>query len=165
MFHLVLSCFLLVTLMFYFASLTHPLAMAFNLFLQTLLFCVLIGSFHSSYWLSYLLFLVFLGGLLIIFAYVSTLASNEKFFFTFSSAFFLFASFFLCWSLYMPVLKSELATSGNLFESTSFLIESQVADLYSFTSSALIYLVIYLLLCLLIVVRISRLEEGPLRSF
>lgn len=164
MFHVTFFSFLLITLIFYFIFLAHPLSIALNLFIQTLLFCVLIGSLNSNYWFSYLLFLVFLGGLLIIFAYVATLASNEKFSLSFPHFSALFLSFFLSFLLYFPIIKGELFSLDS-FEVIEVSPDIQTVDLYSFSNNSLIYLVIYLLLCLLIVVRVSRLDEGPLRSF
>nr|YP_010026300.1 NADH dehydrogenase subunit 6 [Leptestheria brevirostris]QOQ37314.1 NADH dehydrogenase subunit 6 [Leptestheria brevirostris] len=160
-----LFSFPLVSLILTFGFLSHPLAMALNLFLQTGFFCMLMGSFHGNYWLSYLLFLVFLGGLLIVFAYVSTLASNEKFTPSINYALLAISGLGVLLLLYQPSLGSTLSSSNSLFSASKAAPESFSADLYSFSSSSLLYLVVYLLFCLLIVVRVSRLEEGPLRSF
>lgn len=40
------------------------------------------GLMGGSYWFSYILVLVFLGGVLVLFLYMTSLASNEKFEFT-----------------------------------------------------------------------------------
>ena len=39
------------------------------------------GAIASTFWLSYTLLLILLGGLLVIFIYVALLARNEKFLF------------------------------------------------------------------------------------
>ena len=67
-----LSCMLI----FYF--LTQPLAFAFILLLTSLLWRLTIGIFYSS-WLGFLLFLIYIGGVVIIFAYVTALIPNVLF--------------------------------------------------------------------------------------
>nr|YP_009172214.1 NADH dehydrogenase subunit 6 [Kamimuria chungnanshana]ALF36423.1 NADH dehydrogenase subunit 6 [Kamimuria chungnanshana] len=62
-----------------FTRMNHPLAMGLMLLLQTLLVTLITGFMTQSFWFSYILFLVFLGGLLVLFIYVTSLASNEMF--------------------------------------------------------------------------------------
>nr|YP_009233073.1 NADH dehydrogenase subunit 6 [Engaewa walpolea]AMA98216.1 NADH dehydrogenase subunit 6 [Engaewa walpolea] len=62
-----------------FARLTHPLAMGIILLTQTLVVCILSGEFNPCFWFSYILFLIFMGAMLILFIYVASLASNEPF--------------------------------------------------------------------------------------
>jgi NADH-ubiquinone oxidoreductase chain 6 len=53
--------------------------MGLVLLIQTLIVALLTGVLASSFWFSYILFLVFLGGMLVLFIYVTRLASNEMF--------------------------------------------------------------------------------------
>lgn len=62
-----------------FPGLTHPLGMGLVVLALTVFLAVMLGSFMTNFWLSYVLVLVLLGGLLVIFVYVSLLASNELF--------------------------------------------------------------------------------------
>lgn len=61
-----------------FISLAHPLSIGLILIIQTILIAIFSGLLINSFWFSYLLVLIFLGGLLILFIYVATLASNEQ---------------------------------------------------------------------------------------
>jgi len=62
-----------------FPLLSHPLAMGLNLLLSTFLISVIIGAGGLRFWVSYTLMLILSGGLLVLFVYVSLLASNESF--------------------------------------------------------------------------------------
>ena len=46
---------------------------------MSLIIAAIIGTVYSSYYLPYCLVLILLGGLLVIFVYVSLLASNKTF--------------------------------------------------------------------------------------
>jgi len=48
------------------------------LILQTLLVALISGLIIDRFWFSYILVLIFLGGILILFIYVAALASNEQ---------------------------------------------------------------------------------------
>jgi NADH-ubiquinone oxidoreductase chain 6 len=52
--------------------------MGITLIVQTIIIAVFSGMLLPSFWYSYILVLVFLGGLLILFIYVSTMAANEQ---------------------------------------------------------------------------------------
>ena len=62
-----------------FLRLSHPLAIGLGLLFQTILICCTTGLSNISFWFSYILFLIFLGGILVLFIYVTSLASNEIF--------------------------------------------------------------------------------------
>lgn len=70
---------LLSFIIFMFPLLTHPLAMGLNLLFSTFLIAVIVGVNSLNFWISYTLLLILSGGLLVIFVYVSLLASNERF--------------------------------------------------------------------------------------
>lgn len=62
-----------------FLSANHPLIIGLILLAQTITIALFTGLTLSSFWFSYILILVFLGGILILFIYVASIASNEKF--------------------------------------------------------------------------------------
>jgi hypothetical protein len=62
-----------------FPLLSHPLAMGLNLLLSTFFIAVIVGARGLRFWMSYTLILILSGGLLVLFVYVSLLASNERF--------------------------------------------------------------------------------------
>lgn len=144
--------FIFTSIIFFFPTLSSPLSIGLCLLLLTLFIALTAGLMYAKLWLSYILVLVFLGGLLVIFIYVALVASNEQ--------------FYLSWK---PLLVSFLILPGfiwevtNNFEAPGLLHSSLNKGLnririewinqfyyqnYTFT----LFLVIYLLLTLLVVV-------------
>nr|YP_010944270.1 NADH dehydrogenase subunit 6 [Willemoesia forceps]WLW41807.1 NADH dehydrogenase subunit 6 [Willemoesia forceps] len=156
---------LLSSLLFLF--LNHPLSMGLTLLFQTVLICATSGMKMTSYWFSYILFLIFLGGLLVLFIYVTSLASNEKL--NFSAPLSIFCViFFFTFNLLSLLLDPLLASFkiNYLPSSLTFKegVQQTIAAIYNTPSMLFtLFLVLYLLLCLLIVVKISNVHSGPLR--
>nr|QBG38283.1 NADH dehydrogenase subunit 6 [Actias maenas] len=156
-------------------SLNHPLSMGLMILIQTLLTCTLSGMLIKTYWFSYILFLTFLGGLLVLFIYVSSIASNELFSFNSTMKllfllfiFFLITIIFLFYNnikwLNFNINNSEMI---NLFNATFFLNENKINlnKLYNNQTSMLTYLLItYLFITLIAMVKITNIFYGPLRS-
>nr|YP_002587083.1 NADH dehydrogenase subunit 6 [Penaeus stylirostris]ACA47128.1 NADH dehydrogenase subunit 6 [Penaeus stylirostris] len=151
-----------------FTRLLHPLAMGIMLLFQTIMICVTAGLSMNSFWFSYILFLIFLGAMLVLFIYVASLASNESF--SFSGSLFLTASFITFAGLMMvfvdplllntPMSIQQSSLTNNHLTSTQFLLNS----IYNYTTMNLtLFIVLYLLLTLIVVVKITNTFFGPLR--
>lgn len=155
----------------FFIFINHPLAIGLTLLIQTCLVAFLTGCLRTSFWFSYILFLVFLGGILVLFIYITRLASNEIFSLSYimiSLIPFFLIRFLLC-RLSLQVFDWVLpyASSTSMFdsESTKIIMESLILKLYnSLTYHLTILLACYLLLTLIVVVNITRLNQGPLRT-
>lgn len=126
----------------------------------------------KRFWFSYILFLIFLGGLLVLFIYVTSLASNEMFNFSNKIIFFLLIIFFLIFSTFL--LLDKLVILNNLINQEnenlnfmkSFIIENSLNlnKLYIFPINlTTILLIMYLFFTLIAVVKITNIFEGPLR--
>ncbi|YP_001382117.1 NADH dehydrogenase subunit 6 (mitochondrion) [Penaeus chinensis] len=151
-----------------FTRLFHPLAMGLMLLFQTIMICVTAGLSMNSFWFSYILFLIFLGAMLVLFIYVASLASNESFSFSTSlmmvSAFVLLASFMMIFLdpllLNTPISIQQSSLPNDQFSSTQSLLSS----IYNYTTMNLtLFIVMYLLLTLIVVVKITNTFFGPLR--
>nr|YP_010894895.1 NADH dehydrogenase subunit 6 [Phortica longipenis]WJW73408.1 NADH dehydrogenase subunit 6 [Phortica longipenis] len=155
-----------------FINMFHPLAMGLTLLMQTLLISLLTGLMTKTFWYSYILFLVFLGGMLVLFIYVTSLASNEMFNLsiklTIFSMMFTLLFIILCFiidktSLSFYLMNNEMESIFNL---KSFLMENSLSlnKLYNYpTNFITILLMNYLLITLIIIVKITKLFKGPLR--
>lgn len=150
-----------------FSRLSHPLSLGLTLLFQTVVISVTSGIYTYSFWFSYILFIIFLGGILVLFIYVASLASNESFSFSlirftfYTILFILLTGFFL---ILDPLFRSNLtsipSSSINCNLSTPFIIRW----IYNNTSIIFtLFIIIYLLLTLLVVVKITNLFKGPLR--
>lgn len=156
---------------FLFTQIKHPLSIGFTLLIQTLLICLISGIFYQSFWFSYILFLIFLGGILVLFIYVTSLASNEIFSFSikllFTSIFIflviIILIFFIDKNLLLNYSNTEIQSIYNI---NSYLIESSLSlsKLYNYPTNLLTILLInYLLITLIATIKITKLYKGPLR--
>nr|YP_002860181.1 NADH dehydrogenase subunit 6 [Ephemera orientalis]ACB48063.1 NADH dehydrogenase subunit 6 [Ephemera orientalis] len=163
--------FLILSMGLTFCFMKHPLAMGLILLVQTTYISVFSGLLAPTFWFSYILFLVFLGGMLVLFIYVTSLASNEMFSLSSKTLICMFISLMMLLTLtiflYDPVtwtlpttLLNEMSSIINDFNLTDYLFK-----LYNTLSSIITMLLIsYLFLTLVIVVSITNINEGPLRS-
>nr|YP_009540734.1 NADH dehydrogenase subunit 6 [Pleoticus muelleri]AYQ22927.1 NADH dehydrogenase subunit 6 [Pleoticus muelleri] len=153
---------------FMFTRLLHPLAMGLSLLAQTMMICVTTGMSTKSFWFSYILFLIFLGAMLVLFIYVASLASNEAFSFsgslsmlilttTLISLLFLFMDP-LMMNFSMSVSQSSIQT--DIYSSTPALLSTIYNNS---TMNLTLFIILYLLLTLIVVVKITNTFFGPLR--
>nr|APC61749.1 NADH dehydrogenase subunit 6 [Papilio dardanus] len=155
--------------------LNHPLSMGLMILTQTLIICLISGMMINSYWFSYILFLVFLGGLLVLFIYVSSVASNELFNMNFfmKNLIFFFSLLIILFSLYWMNNLNWLNLSFN-YEMKNFMNsfiffnnenKINLSKLYNNqTHLMMMMLIIYLFITLVAIVKITNIFFGPLRS-
>nr|YP_010836012.1 NADH dehydrogenase subunit 6 [Taeniopteryx auberti]WGC89531.1 NADH dehydrogenase subunit 6 [Taeniopteryx auberti] len=162
-----------ITLSLIFTQMNHPLAMGMMLLMQTLVICLLTGLTTQSFWFSYILFLVFLGGLLVLFIYVTSLASNEMF--SFSSKIIIFTSIpflsMLIINMFMDpsmwstnLVNSEMMSMPSLLMCTEESLSTLMKLYNQPTGYITLMLVLYLFLTLIAVVKITNIFSGPLRQ-
>nr|YP_010952810.1 NADH dehydrogenase subunit 6 [Trapezia rufopunctata]WMQ53230.1 NADH dehydrogenase subunit 6 [Trapezia rufopunctata] len=150
-----------------FTQLKHPLALGLNLLIQTISISIISGTSTYSFWFSYILFMIFLGGMLVLFIYVASLASNEPFFFSMKSlsiycACFFMSELFLYFTdlVLLPHISSLPTSSISSNLSTPFFISWIYNNNFmSFT----LFIILYLLLTLIVVVKITNFTKSPLR--
>nr|QTC08120.1 NADH dehydrogenase subunit 6 [Parachauliodes asahinai] len=152
-----------------FTMMNHPLAMGLILLIQTILISLITGYMLQTFWFSYILFLIMLGGMLVLFIYMTSLASNELFSFSMKSfmlnsmIFFITLIMFTLFTPYFNLLNLDM----NNFKLISIYSENNIEllKLYNFpTMNMTLMLVMYLFLTLIIVVKITNINQGPLRQ-
>nr|VFU78642.1 NADH dehydrogenase subunit 6 [Proasellus ebrensis] len=137
-----------------------PHTLILSLLVSTLMVVTSLGLLNSFPWLAYILFLIFLGGVLILFTYVSSLSVNH-----------LFKEVKLKIVVMCPVLAIMMlmmnktpATTNSWslvkYDSNMFMKEIFTPMLYTLY----LYLFIYLLITLLYMVMIMKIYYAPLRS-
>nr|YP_009487820.1 NADH dehydrogenase subunit 6 [Culex bidens]YP_009487989.1 NADH dehydrogenase subunit 6 [Culex declarator]YP_009488002.1 NADH dehydrogenase subunit 6 [Culex nigripalpus]AWB98846.1 NADH dehydrogenase subunit 6 [Culex bidens]AWB99652.1 NADH dehydrogenase subunit 6 [Culex declarator]AWB99665.1 NADH dehydrogenase subunit 6 [Culex nigripalpus] len=157
---------------FIFMQMKHPLAMGLMLLIQTFLTCLMTGIYSKTFWFSYVLFLIFMGGMLVLFIYVTSLSSNEMFSMSFKLTFisimmiflFLIISYFFDNSLMENFIKNN--ESIQLFNKNNLFYENFLSlnKMYNFPTNLITLLLInYLFLTLLVTVKITKKNYGPLR--
>nr|WDR45094.1 NADH dehydrogenase subunit 6 [Sabethes quasicyaneus] len=165
---LISICFII---SFIFMQMKHPLAMGLILLIQTCLISLIMGIFTETFWFSYILFLIFLGGMLILFIYVTSLSSNEMFSFSnkLNMTFWLLIMLSFIFMMFMDKLLIENFYSNIemiLMNNLSFMYENSISlnKMYNFPTNLItIILINYLFLTLLMTVKITKKSYGPLR--
>nr|YP_007353853.1 NADH dehydrogenase subunit 6 [Paracymoriza prodigalis]YP_009002435.1 NADH dehydrogenase subunit 6 [Paracymoriza distinctalis]AFQ31594.1 NADH dehydrogenase subunit 6 [Paracymoriza prodigalis]AHH30685.1 NADH dehydrogenase subunit 6 [Paracymoriza distinctalis] len=160
-------------IMFFF---NHPLSMGLMILIQTFFMCLMSGMMIKTYWFSYILFLTFLGGLLVLFIYVSSMASNEMFKISYFMKLFMFLWFFLLMMMNLLMWNNLnwLNLSNNNNDMNNFFInfifmnnenKINISKLYNNqTFMLMMMMIIYLFITLIAVVKITNIFYGPLRS-
>nr|QHN56530.1 NADH dehydrogenase subunit 6 [Spodoptera frugiperda]QHN56543.1 NADH dehydrogenase subunit 6 [Spodoptera frugiperda]QTZ20324.1 NADH dehydrogenase subunit 6 [Spodoptera frugiperda]UCC42713.1 NADH deshydrogenase subunit 6 [Spodoptera frugiperda] len=153
----------------------NPMSMGLLILMQTLLTCLLSGMMIKTYWFSYILFLTFLGGLLVLFIYVSSIASNQLFTFKFNykkMLILILIMMFFMMMMYnnnMTWLNLSMNSDMNNFNNMIFFFNNEnkinLSKLYNNqTFLIMMMLVIYLFITLIAIVKITNIFYGPLRS-
>nr|YP_009487677.1 NADH dehydrogenase subunit 6 [Anopheles sawyeri]AWB98391.1 NADH dehydrogenase subunit 6 [Anopheles sawyeri]AWB98586.1 NADH dehydrogenase subunit 6 [Anopheles sawyeri]AWB98729.1 NADH dehydrogenase subunit 6 [Anopheles sawyeri] len=157
---------------FIFMQMKHPLSMGLMLLIQTFLTCLITSIYVKTFWFSYVLFLIFLGGMLILFIYVTSLSSNEMFSMSFSltmMGLMIFTIFTLLFLIMDKSLIDQFITNMEMEKLSNMnnLINENILSLnkmYNFPTNLITLLLInYLFLTLLVTVKITKKFYGPLR--
>ena len=151
----------IITLSFLFPVTSQPLTFGLTLLITTLIsarICALI----SSSWYAYILFLIFIGGLLVIFAYVAALAPNAFFkpilhkpiLLLLPTIYLISSWLFLPYAL--PIISSISSLPLHLTNSASVIFFPSFLP-------ALIFITFILLVTLIAVAKICAFNIAPLR--
>nr|YP_009503520.1 NADH dehydrogenase subunit 6 [Abroscelis anchoralis]AWX64128.1 NADH dehydrogenase subunit 6 [Abroscelis anchoralis] len=158
-----------------FIFMNHPMSMGLILLIQTILISLMSGLMSYTFWFSYIVFLVMLGGMLVLFIYMTSLASNEMFQFSSKIMFFMLMMLALLSMLLMMFpdnqMFSMLNKNSNITEISNpmlFLNNENLITLNKIYNSPnnmiTILLINYLLITLIAVVKITSINTGPLRQ-
>nr|YP_010895012.1 NADH dehydrogenase subunit 6 [Caliprobola speciosa]WJW73525.1 NADH dehydrogenase subunit 6 [Caliprobola speciosa] len=158
---------------FIFMQMNHPLSMGMLLLIQTVMICCITGLMTKSFWFSYILFLIFIGGMLVLFIYVTSLASNEMFSLSMKMTTMTIVAFLTLMLITLFMDKMILTFNSMNIEMNSIMnINLYIKEnslnlnkLYNYpTNMITILLINYLLITLIATVKITKLFHGPIRS-
>nr|AML26169.1 NADH dehydrogenase subunit 6 [Scolytinae sp. BMNH 1274286] len=162
---LMLNCILSILLMIF----KNPLSKGYMLLLLTITTSLSASLMHLDSWFGYILFLVMVGGMLVAFIYMTSIASNEKFDFLQTYTLLLLLVVIISLILMALFLPSSLL-SNNLMMLTSqevLLPKNKLflTKIFSCPLSQLpIALMSYLFLTLIMVVKMVDFNKGPIRQ-
>nr|YP_010010568.1 NADH dehydrogenase subunit 6 [Psylliodes chlorophana]QOH99587.1 NADH dehydrogenase subunit 6 [Psylliodes chlorophana]QOK35988.1 NADH dehydrogenase subunit 6 [Psylliodes punctifrons] len=164
---MILSLLFMNTVMFIF--LYHPLSLGLILLLQTILTALISGFMNSNFWYSYMLFLIMIGGMLILFIYMTSIASNEKFKLNKKMFLFNFMGLMIMMMLLLFMDMFYLNYFMNIEEMTmmnlTFNNNLSLKKYFNYPNYTLmIMMIIYLFITLIAVTKITNNSYGPLRQ-
>nr|ALO76669.1 NADH deshydrogenase subunit 6 [Copelatus sp. COP02] len=172
MYFILMSINIIMTMTFMF--LNHPMSMGLILMIQTVTISLMTGMFFLFIWFSYIYFLIMVGGMLILFIYMTSLASNEMLTFQKNIMILIMISILFSMTIYYMIdymMINSLFKTSNLIEMYNNMMLYKNENLKTLN---MIYnnpnmmittmLINYLFLTLIAVVKITNLNYGPLRQ-
>nr|AOY39848.1 NADH dehydrogenase subunit 6 [Tomicus piniperda] len=152
-----------------FIYMKHPLTLGFILLTQIILMSLSSGLLYYNFWFCYIIFLVMISGLLIMFIYMTSIASNEKFNMPkLNNTLILFIIIMIMMISMIMMDKFYFNMNGNYLTNQSYSLLFNNLSLSKFYSMPHFYLTIslmsYLLLTLIVIVKITEIQKGPLRQ-
>nr|YP_009501876.1 NADH dehydrogenase subunit 6 [Aacanthocnema dobsoni]AWU48801.1 NADH dehydrogenase subunit 6 [Aacanthocnema dobsoni] len=151
---------LLMTMSIMINSMNTPLSMGLCLLIQTIFTCISMRLLTNSSWMPLTMFLMMVSGLMIIFMYVTSICSNNKFKFLNINK--------------MLLLSMPLMFILNNFNSFPFnndsmqlsdLFNNEFTKLYSYMNIfSSLFMFMYLLIVLIVIVNLISNIKGPLRK-
>nr|YP_010305217.1 NADH dehydrogenase subunit 6 [Philonthus spinipes]ULT46834.1 NADH dehydrogenase subunit 6 [Philonthus spinipes] len=149
-----------------FIFLSHPLSMGITLLIQTILIAIITGLMNVNFWFSYILFLIMIGGMLVLFIYMTSIASNEKF--KFSNLIFFTLTTLMMVSFLIYLFSDNLIFSMMNFSNTlgtNYSFTMNLSKFFNYPTNIILFMIIiYLFITLIAVVKITNINFGPLRQ-
>nr|AVW86117.1 NADH dehydrogenase subunit 6 [Melaenis sp. YZ-2018] len=137
-----------------------PLAMGFWVLLIALSCSLFSASIFNS-WFAMIIFLVYIGGMLVMFAYFTALTPNQPL----GLSIMLFLSF-MTFILLLFLMSGYTNIIPAILSSTPYSWSSSITIMFtSFNASLLLLLASVLFFILVAVVKITNISNGPLRPF
>nr|YP_010502911.1 NADH dehydrogenase subunit 6 [Nephotettix nigropictus]UXD78688.1 NADH dehydrogenase subunit 6 [Nephotettix nigropictus] len=144
------------TLMFF----KTPMSMGVLLLIQTISSTLILAKIMDSSWMPMIVFLMFIGGLLILFMYMSSIASNEKF----TPNIMIFLLFMVIMILPFEEMLTEMQMENSLSNFISKESISMIKIYNQKTMMVTILMFMYMFLTMVVVTKIIKIYKGPLRS-
>nr|YP_009868692.1 NADH dehydrogenase subunit 6 [Alphitobius diaperinus]QKI32134.1 NADH dehydrogenase subunit 6 [Alphitobius diaperinus]QNK05476.1 NADH dehydrogenase subunit 6 [Alphitobius diaperinus] len=153
---------LMITIMF--TMMNHPLSMGLMLLMQTITVSLITGNMNQNMWFSYILFLIMVGGMLILFMYMTSIASNEKFKTNLKISSITIIIPIIMFIIY-PFSKTIIKNNETIpFNQSIELMESLNKYINIPLSMTTVFMMIYLLLALIATVKITNFKQGSIRQ-
>nr|AML25982.1 NADH dehydrogenase subunit 6 [Staphylinidae sp. BMNH 1274232] len=150
-----------------FMLLNHPMTIGMMLLIQTCLISMITGLINMNFWFSYILFLIMIGGMLVLFIYMTSIASNEMFSYSSKIMMYMIAVIFmsvLTWTLLDPQFLYSFINYKN-YTLENYENNYNLSKFFNYPSIFIMFMmIIYLFITLIATVKITKIEFGPLRQ-
>nr|YP_010693417.1 NADH dehydrogenase subunit 6 [Gonopsis coccinea]WCB99299.1 NADH dehydrogenase subunit 6 [Gonopsis coccinea] len=140
-------------------TLNHPLSMGLVLLMQTFMVAMIMGYIMESFFFSYIIIIIMMSGALVLFIYMSSVASNEKFNTPMKNIIMMTSLFILIYFV-LKTTKYETNIINNLVSIENV---SLIKIFNSTTSMITMMMIFYLLMTMIVVSNNAKVSEGPLR--
>nr|YP_010757462.1 NADH dehydrogenase subunit 6 [Zahniserius cylindricus]WEU77805.1 NADH dehydrogenase subunit 6 [Zahniserius cylindricus] len=137
-----------------------PMSMGVFLLAQTMVSSILITKMLTTSWISMIFFLMFIGGLMILFMYMSSIASNEKFKTSYK--------IIILMMILIMMPTEELLSEIQMNEFLLMFMKSETMSINKIynkkTFSITLFMFMYMLLTMISITSIIKVFKGPLRA-
>nr|UIR97935.1 NADH dehydrogenase subunit 6 [Cyphoderus sp.] len=140
-------------------NLSNPMSVMLIILIQSVNIAMIIWMMNKTAWFSYLLFLIFLGGLMVLFVYITSLASNEKFNPSWKENYSTTIKIMILVSVLFMLWPWNLSKSAPLINMLTLITLNFSNNMIT----PIMLVMVYLLITLIVVVKISSKIKGPLR--
>nr|YP_009654885.1 NADH dehydrogenase subunit 6 [Scotinophara lurida]QCI09452.1 NADH dehydrogenase subunit 6 [Scotinophara lurida] len=138
-------------------TLKHPLSMGVILILQTIISSLIMGYLLKSFFFTYIIIIIMLSGALVLFIYMASVASNEKFYLSNIEIMSLLM-------IFMFLVMSYKLISLQSFNVLMMNEQISLMKIFNMNSAKItLMVIIYLLFTMIVVSNNVKINEGPLR--
>nr|UPL65244.1 NADH dehydrogenase subunit 6 [Ectatops sp.] len=156
-----LSIMIMNMLSYLFLWSNHPISLGLIIILQTLNISMMTGMMSSMFWFSYIIIIIMLSGMLVLFIYMASIASNKKFKTSIMMTYSVFITLMMGLSLqlslqpnYMECNKLQSINNYEMMSLMNMMNNNKIITL----------MVIYLFFSMATISFIVTISEGPLRT-
>nr|YP_009185967.1 NADH dehydrogenase subunit 6 [Sciodrepoides watsoni]ALO70915.1 NADH deshydrogenase subunit 6 [Sciodrepoides watsoni] len=143
----------------------HPMSIGACLLSQTIIFSLISGYISMNFWFSYILFLMMISGMLILFLYMTSIASNKKFKISMKMSFLLISTLLMMIALMTMNLNLSMINNMNFIHMNYLNMNFMLTKFFNFPLMIILtMIIIYLLITLIATVKITNINYGPLRQ-
>uniref|UniRef100_A0AAU7YS69 NADH dehydrogenase subunit 6 n=1 Tax=Rhopalus qinlinganus TaxID=3151527 RepID=A0AAU7YS69_9HEMI len=155
--------FMMMTMMaFIFMWLKHPISMGITVIMQTMTICMITGLMLGTFWFSYLIMITMLSGMLVLFIYMASVASNEKFFT--SMKLIMFSTLTITMSMIMEINETYVDNEFMKMMTTNPIEPISLTSMFNMKFKFItMTMVMFLFFTMFTVSLIVNISEGPLR--
>nr|YP_008757644.1 NADH dehydrogenase subunit 6 [Nesidiocoris tenuis]AFI54859.1 NADH dehydrogenase subunit 6 [Nesidiocoris tenuis] len=158
---------LILVLNMMFMSVKHPMSMGLILIIQTIMVSMYIGVKMKTFFMSYLMLIMILSGMLVLFIYMASVASNEKFKYSNKMLMSFIIMFILIW---VSTYKLKWTIVSNKVMSNTHLLFNKESDIqflskmFSECMSITIMLMLYLFYTMIVVNFMVSNHQGTMKT-
>nr|UCP07173.1 NADH dehydrogenase subunit 6 [Nanhuaphasma hamicercum] len=142
-----------------FLTSTHPMSMGLLIIMQTIMIAMITGMMFKSFWYSYILLLMFVGGMMVLFIYMTSLTPNIMFKYSNKKIIIMIMTIIM-----MMIMMKNMDTIMINNDSMNNFNEMMLMNMYELPNGmSIILLASYLLFTMITVFKITELKKGSLQ--
>nr|AHA52569.1 NADH dehydrogenase subunit 6 [Pselaphanus sp. QL-2013] len=149
----------------------NPLFYSLMLLIYSIMIILKLNMFNNNYWYSYILFLIMIGGVLILFMYLTSVSNNEIFYINFKYIIIFLMKLFLLFFIMYFMLKFVMINMNIFSTETLDLMKLNMNIYWLFKYLYMnnffmlnMFIILYLLMMMIISVMICLKNKMPMRQ-